>query len=259
MIEAEEIRVDTGVDWYEEANVTEWCATLVIMAYGKCIYWIGKEKVVLARGDFLLIPPGSSYYGKSIPTVFHEKFVIPLRFDGPAAAALPLLAGPLPVYGRPGFYELSLDRIRTMLQEKGDGLPFADVRLQAAVLDTLALWCRELGRSMRPESTRHAERMKAYVQERYRERITKVELGAVIGRSPNHAAALFRRATGMTISGYVHQLRIRTAIYLLRESLLTVAEIAESLGYPDVSYFQRLFKRTTGRPPSDYLAERRKE
>ena len=38
---------------------------------------------------------------------------------------------------------------------------------------------------------------------------------------------------------------------------VTKKEIAEYLGYADVSYFQRLFKRTFGQPPSYYMQDRR--
>ncbi|MNG21412.1 HTH-type transcriptional activator RhaR [compost metagenome] len=82
--------------------------------------------------------------------------------------------------------------------------------------------------------------------------MTKEELGACINRTPNYAASLFRRATGQTISEAVHAARMKTAVYMLTDSLLTVAEISDYLGYRDVSYFQRVFKRTTGRTPSSY-------
>jgi AraC family transcriptional regulator of arabinose operon len=49
---------------------------------------------------------------------------------------------------------------------------------------------------------------------------------------------------------------MKTAVYMLTESQLMISEIADYLGYNDVSYFYRIFKRSTGSSPSDFLHER---
>lgn len=100
------------------------------------------------------------------------------------------------------------------------------------------------------------ERMKRYIERHYRERVTKEELGDEINKTPNYAAALFKSMTNQTISQYVHDQRMKRAVYLLTESQLSIQEIAEFLGYRDLSYFYRIFKRITGSPPSDLLHER---
>jgi AraC family transcriptional regulator of arabinose operon len=111
----------------------------------------------------------------------------------------------------------------------------------------------------RPEplvAHRLAEQMKAYIHNHYRERVTKEELAQVIQRSPNHAAKIFRDVTGQTIGEYVHAVRMKTAVYMLQHSVLTVAEIAEFVGYGDPSYFYRVFRRLTGHVPAHFLAAR---
>ena len=121
------------------------------------------------------------------------------------------------------------------------------------MLEVLVLWSRELERGpLSSGVVRHVDRMKQYIRDQYRLKVTKEELGEHIGKSPNHAATIFRKVTGQTISEYLHGVRIRNAMYLLDESILTVSEIAEFVGYSDVTYFQRLFKRKTGYPPSHY-------
>src|SRR5690606_29919049 len=93
-------------------------------------------------------------------------------------------------------------------------------------------------------------------QEHYRTKITKDHLGDVIRKSPNYAATLFSSVTGQTISEYTHSLRIKTAMFMIKESRLTIGEISMFLGYSDVSFFNKIFKRITGKIPSEYLAER---
>lgn len=255
---------DKGLSWYNESDGKDEYARLVIVTYGKCLYFVQGDKLIAERGDFVFLPPGTPFYGKSVPTVFHEKFVFTLSLPLPVSASSEIEDAGLPLFGtreaicsRAGCYELMLDRIRVACAEWEDQAPYARVRMSAIVLETLALWSRELDRGQETDvSLQHAEKMKAYIQTHYRDKITKETLGDHIGRSPNHTAALFRRVTGQTISDYVHAVRMRTASYLLSESLLTIAEISDYLGYADVSYFQRIFKRTWGCSPSRYLSRR---
>ncbi|MFC4779316.1 AraC family transcriptional regulator [Paenibacillus sp. GCM10023252] len=259
MLSITDLRQDQGMTWYDDVTqLVHDEALFIIVSYGKCIYWIDESKVIVEKGDLLFLPPGSAYYGKSIPTVMHEKMVFRLKLHSGSDAGLAAVQAPRWIKSKTGSYELYLERLRIAWKEWTEGLPYAELRANAIVLEVLVLWSRELeaGVKLQSGTQEHVERMKQYIQNRYRERVTKEELGAHSGRSPNYAASLFRQVTGQTISEYVHAVRMRTAVYMLTESLLTVGEIAEYLGYADVSYFQRIFKRTYGRTPSYYLAER---
>jgi AraC-like DNA-binding protein len=258
MLTITDIHIDRGTSWFEEkSSASE--LTFIVTTYGKCVYWIGDDKVILERGDFFLIPDQTSFYGKSIPTVFHEKIVIHFTVPERERSSLPMLLSNRWTKSKTGIYELCLDRLRTMHKDWNERLAYADVRASAVVIETLALWSRELDRGkVTLETFNNVERMKTYIQSHYREKVTKDELGAWIGKSPNYAATLFRKVTGQPISAYVHTIRIRNAMYLLTESLLTVGEIADFLGYNDVSYFQRTFKRATGNSPSHYIKEGRR-
>jgi transcriptional regulator GlxA family with amidase domain len=44
--------------------------------------------------------------------------------------------------------------------------------------------------------------------------------------------------------------RIDRARRLLTETNLSVTRVAEMLGYPDIAYFSRQYRRHTGQPPS---------
>ena len=66
--------------------------------------------------------------------------------------------------------------------------------------------------------------------------------------------ARFKKGTGMSVGQYVIQLRIQIAALLLRDTSLNVSEIMERTGFNDPSHFGRMFKRHTGRSPSDFRA-----
>jgi AraC-like DNA-binding protein len=62
----------------------------------------------------------------------------------------------------------------------------------------------------------------------------------------------FRQILGVPPSDFIIEQRLQNARQLLRDSTLTVDEIAESLGYSDVSYFSRQFKAKIGQAPLYY-------
>ena len=73
------------------------------------------------------------------------------------------------------------------------------------------------------------------------------------GANRNKVNDLLKTELGMTFTGYVNKLRLTEAARLLTEkSAATVAEIAYSVGYANVSYFNRLFKEEYGCTPKAF-------
>lgn len=66
----------------------------------------------------------------------------------------------------------------------------------------------------------------------------------------------FRTATGTALHTYVLHCRIGTARRLLGESDLPIKTIAEQLGYNDVYFFTRQFRKFSGVPPAVYRRSR---
>ena len=81
-------------------------------------------------------------------------------------------------------------------------------------------------------------------------------LAAQAGLSRFHFQRLFKAATGVSPSRYHIDLRINEARRLLRETKLSVVDVALEVGYANPSHFARLFRRETGLSPSDYRRQR---
>ncbi|MNW28468.1 HTH-type transcriptional activator Btr [compost metagenome] len=274
MLELTAVRQDHGTEWYESTTKGSELCQLVVLTFGKCVYWVKDQKYILDKGDILYIPAGVSYYGKSIPTLFHTKYVVlwtpthaPAADSLPEqshdevspmdALTLPLLRLQSPLHLKAGCYDLIHERVKLVQQHWTDRPPYYRIMAATLCMEALVHLNMEWDRGeVTPEHHRHVERMKEYIQIHYRKRITKDDLGDVIQKSPGHAATLLRRVTGRTISEHVHSQRIKTATYMLTESRLNIAEIAEYVGYNDVSYFYRIFKRHMGHPPSEILHQR---
>ncbi|MDZ8118464.1 helix-turn-helix transcriptional regulator [Pontiella agarivorans] len=65
-------------------------------------------------------------------------------------------------------------------------------------------------------------------------------------------SARFSREVGKTAIEYLTELRMEQAKRLLRETSLSIAEVAWASGYRDANYFSRLFKKQNGTTPRSF-------
>lgn len=91
-----------------------------------------------------------------------------------------------------------------------------------------------------------------YIHSFYNKQINKEELAAKLSTHPSHLSRKFKEETKFTLTAYQQMLRINQAKHLLKTENLSVEEIAWTIGYDDPSYFARVFKKETGRTPSEY-------
>lgn len=63
---------------------------------------------------------------------------------------------------------------------------------------------------------------------------------------------MFTQTTGVSPMDYVTKLRIEKAVDLLRNTSLSVEEIARAVGYSSGSYFSKVFRSRVGFPPADF-------
>lgn len=89
------------------------------------------------------------------------------------------------------------------------------------------------------------------LHEEYYKPITIQDLALQLGIERRRFAYLFERYTGLTPINYLTEIRIRRAKELLRSGI-SVAEVAEKVGYFDNFYFSRVFKKQIGMSPSEY-------
>jgi AraC-like DNA-binding protein len=98
-------------------------------------------------------------------------------------------------------------------------------------------------------------RLFEYVRINFAERITVEQAMKLVHMSQSQFMKVFKKVSGMTFVAYVTRVRINHALRLLRETDLTIAEIAARTGFPDQSYFDRRFKQAFRKSPRQYRAE----
>lgn len=75
--------------------------------------------------------------------------------------------------------------------------------------------------------------------------------------NPSHLSRKFKEETGMTITDFINKKRVDEARLHLRRGNLSVTEVAFLVGFNDLNYFGKVFKKFTNETPSQY-AKRRK-
>ena len=92
-----------------------------------------------------------------------------------------------------------------------------------------------------------------YIKNNYNKQISIEEISELFNFNTSYLIKLFRKRLGVTPMQYVIHLRIEEAKRLMFEKHdLSFKQISELCGYDDAHYFSRLFKKETGRNPSDY-------
>ncbi|QCR22301.1 AraC family transcriptional regulator [Pontibacter sp. SGAir0037] len=69
---------------------------------------------------------------------------------------------------------------------------------------------------------------------------------------PNYLNEMVQKVLGKSASQLLQERTAQEALTLLRQTDLTVSQVAYRLGFESVSYFSRFFKRVTGYTPSEY-------
>jgi two-component system response regulator YesN len=91
-----------------------------------------------------------------------------------------------------------------------------------------------------------------YIAAHYGEELTLAQLAGALDVSESHLSHIFKKETGQTLNGYLTSYRIRRAMQLLGDCRNRVSEVAQRVGYRDVTYFSATFKKITGLSPSEY-------
>jgi AraC-like DNA-binding protein len=79
-------------------------------------------------------------------------------------------------------------------------------------------------------------------------------MAAALHLSPYHISHLFKRHTGVTLSDYMTNRRLREACALLANTDKQVGDIAREVGGFSAPYFCQLFKKHKGVTPQSYRA-----
>jgi AraC-like DNA-binding protein len=91
-----------------------------------------------------------------------------------------------------------------------------------------------------------------YIHENYKKDIDINVIADYAGVSYSYLRKIFKDETGDNIVNYINMLRINESKQLLRQTDLTIKEIAANLGYNNDQSFTRFFKKYEGISPGEF-------
>lgn len=92
----------------------------------------------------------------------------------------------------------------------------------------------------------------SFVANNYFESINVAQVAARCSFSVRRLSGLFKRRYGQSIISFLHQRRVNAAKKLLRQSAQPIAAVCFDVGFNDLSFFYRIFKKHTGLSPLAY-------
>ena len=94
--------------------------------------------------------------------------------------------------------------------------------------------------------------MLRYTEEHYSEDITLTQMSHIFFMNPVYLGRLFKASVGESFTEHLNTCRIQKAIGLLRKDECMVYEVCEAVGYRDLNYFYKLFRKKTGMTPTEF-------
>ena len=91
-----------------------------------------------------------------------------------------------------------------------------------------------------------------YVNDNYKEKITLDELSFIFKTNRSTLCKEFKLATNKTVSEFVSNKKLESAIRKIKDTDKTFTEIAEELNFDSIHYFTRFFKKMTGLSPKEF-------
>jgi AraC family transcriptional regulator len=184
-----------------------------------------------------------------------------------SAEDLPRPASALELINPKGRFDATVDRIaREVLTEMQDAQPLSRLRIDALGQDLAIRLLRAHSNfaGMRHRAIARAgagdwrlRRAIDYLDAHMADDVGLAGLAAEVGLSEGHLAVSFRRATGLPPHRWLMRRRVERAQQLLKESRLSVTEIAHACGFASSQHLATVFKRHLGQTPSEHRLERR--
>lgn len=207
-------------------------------------------------GDFTTVEAGHAYRWRTDgPIRFAHLFVAPDRFAAGIADAFEADRARIAMPDLLGQRDPLIPQLVRLLFAAGyadDGSLWFDqtlARLFARFGETV------LGRRTGPHPPlprRRVARVRDHVRAHLAEPLALADLAGVAASSPYHFIRAFRAATGLTPYAFVINERVATAMELLAETDLPLAEVARATGLGRPAHFSSRFRAVVGLGPRDF-------
>lgn len=253
---------EVPLHWHEEIEI-------IYVKKGKGNITVDFRQYIVKAPTIVLIIPGQLHCIEQLEgfsmeyenILFHPNILLPKRNDSSSTDfLLPLLKGTItvptvftPVY--PYYQDLAapIDACDEINKIKPQGYELFIKSQLYQLFFILNNRCRNLSKPIK--SKRTLDKMKLvlkYVENNYMERITIADIANVVGFSESHFMRYFKETMGTSFVDYLKDYRLTMAARLLVTSDAAILNIASEVGFDNLSYFNRAFKKRYAMTPSQY-------
>lgn len=229
-----------GEHWHD-------CWEMLFLESGSVTQICDSGITLFSAGDIILIAPKtvhSTIAGKGGSRIVVVQFDEAL-WPGARESGYPAQSNP---------YLPELTRLFRLLLEEFSGRRDGFLNLtHGALLQIFGYLTRLSGVTMaRSASYFKTKPIFNYIDDHIGENITLEQAAHDLGYSPQYLTQLIKEYSGYSFKPYVDYVRIMAAVRLLKFEESTVGDVAERLGYSDVTAFSRAFKRVIGQSPRTF-------
>ena len=250
--------------WHEEAEFT-------LITRGACLYHIDLVDYEVQEGDLLFIPPLLLH---SISAQLKEKatsetYVFHMNFLGGNSADICSIRYFKPIMDReitmpylmkkdhPAYASLLeiFQQTHALYEEKPAGYELA---LKALLLQLFFVLLQYSEKNTSPDLGKTSDKLKQvldYIELHYTESITVSELARLCHFSDYYFMRFFKKHMNMTCVEYIVSLRLEKSVELFKEGNTSILDVSLSVGFRNLSYFHRAFKKKYHMTPLAFIKD----
>lgn len=249
--------------WHEEAELT-------LITKGSGLYQVDLIDYEVREGDLLFVPPlflHSIMLGTEVKKLTSETYVFHLNFLGGNSPDICATRYLTPIMNQefsfpclirpehPAYASLRkiFKQITSLYSEASHGYELA---LKALFLQTIFLLLQYSEKNSLTDSGTLSEKLKTvldYIELHYAETITVSELAKLCYFSDYHFMRFFKKHMNMTCVEYINNLRLEKAVELFEQGNTSIMDVALSVGFHNLSYFHRAFKKKYCMTPLTFI------
>ena len=239
---------ESDKNWRRINLVNEKSYLLIYALDGQADYEVDGKNFSVSKGDMLLFNKGQAHTGFS--SYDHPWTYCTIAFD-----AENLDCGGFPILTHIANTEFCKQLYKTLNYEWSAKKPGYLLMCRGLVSELLCTLIRE--NSMEHRKGAVVENVKRHMVENFTSDFTVDTLSKMAGISVPHFHRLFKENTGVSVKKYLNTVRINRACDLLKSGEHNITEVAYTVGFHDIYYFSRLFKKMTGASPSSFISRRK--
>ena len=231
--------------------------TIHFVLNGQGYFYMNNRKYTLKAGQCFFIPPVTSSLYKAEPS--DPWTYIWICFNGENA---PTLCEHCHLTGETPVQQLNsvLPYQETILEMMAHPqlTPSGEAYIQSGLYRIIALLEEEFHASyttMESNENFYITQAVDYIKKSPLQDITVTDVADYLHISRSHLYRAFRAVLGQSPKTYLSKYRIRQACALLGRPELTVASIAQSVGYESGLYFSKVFHKLKGMTPTEFMRQ----